>query len=276
MDEQNNVSTTGAEQTTADTENEPETVSGENAAENGENAAGATAAGSDGQSAPEGDASEGGSGNQTGDAQTSFLKIRFNHEDRDLTESEAREFAQKGIKYQSTMDMLEYAAAMSGKPVKEYIQEIVSKPENEYRAKLQEMYGEDSEEVEIGMNVYRAKHKADYQKFLDNMKAEEEQAAEKEKTDIRTRLADEYIELKSDVPDAPEYAQLPDSVIKEAATGKRDLLSAYLRWERKEKAKIEAAKKAEETANNATAGGMKSSENENASLVDEFTKGLKG
>lgn len=205
--------------------------------------------------------------------------IRFNHEDKKLTVSDARRYAQLGMKYENTKsiyDRLDYGAALAGVSVDEFVDAAISRPEEEHRKHLEEMYGEGSEDVEIGMNIFRSKRKADYQKIIDDRKEREEKAAEKEKTDISTRLAEEYLELKAEIPDVADYNSLPDSVIREAASGKRDLLSAYLRYERREKGKIEAAQKTEQAASKATAGGKDSEVDENRSAFDEFTAGLWG
>lgn len=205
--------------------------------------------------------------------------VRYNHEDKKLTVSEARRYAQLGMKYEQTKglyDRLDYGAALAGVSVDKFVENAIMKPEEEHRKHLVEMYGEDSEDVEIGMNIFRAKQKADYQKIIDDRKANEDKAAKKEKTDTLSRLADEYLELKAEIPDIADYNDLPDSVIKEAASGKRDLLSAYLRYERKEKAKIEAAQKTEKAASTATAGGKSSEADDNRSSFDEFTAGLWG
>ena len=275
--EEANVSTEGTEQTTAGTESTSGSEGGKNAAEQNKNAAEADAANQgESEEGDEGNAAEGEqTGNQTGSESkpASFLKVRYNHEDRDLNEDEARELAQKGIKYQSTIDKLDYAAALSGKTVKELVDEIVAKPEAEYRAKLEEMYGDDTESIEIGMRIYREQNKADYQKLLDTRAAEAAAETERAKKDISERLADEYIELKAEFPDAPEYEKLPDSVIRDAAGGKRDLLSAYLLWLRKQEKQIDAAKKAEEAAQSAGAGNMKSS-GDTETFADLFTAGV--
>ena len=208
-----------------------------------------------------------------------YMTVRYNHADRSLTEEEARRYAQMGMKYEDTKsiyDRLDYGAALAGVSVDKFVDDIIAKPENEYRKQLEEMYGVGSQEVEIGMDVWRAKQKADYQKVIDDRKQREAQAEEQKKTDIRIRLADEYIELKREIPDVPEYENLPDSVIREAASGKRDLLSCYLRWERQENIKIEAAKKTEQAANNASAGQMQTSENRDGSLADAFGAGVWG
>ena len=94
------------------------------------------------------------------------------------------------------------------------------------------------------------------------------------KNNINSRLADEYLYLKQQIPDAPQYSELPDDVIVEAANGKRDLFSAYLCYLHKEKVKISAAQKTQEAAQTASAGKMNSI-GDNTSLLEQgFLSGL--
>ena len=86
------------------------------------------------------------------------------------------------------------------------------------------------------------------------VKFSDEQQARYE--NLNLRLADEYMALKNEMPDAPEYSDLPDSVIIEAAKGNRDLFSAYLCYLYKERKKVEAAQKTQVAASMASSGKM--------------------
>lgn len=272
MDEQNVQTEALADTTPADETAEPstetETEEATPADTDTENAEGTEGEGKD-------------SGEESTTAQTTsdntenktFMTLRYNHEDVPLSEDEARRLAQLGKRYEAVYDRLDYGAALSGKSVDKFVDDLISVPENEYRKHLEEMYGEGSEDVEIGMNIWREKQKADYRKVLESRRKEAEQAENEKKEDTRSRLADEYIELKGDIPDAPEYNALPDSVIAEAASGKRDLLSAYLRYMHKEKKQIDVAQKTEEAAKSASTGQMNSEADKDDSLIDAFIKG---
>lgn len=191
-----------------------------------------------------------------------FLTVHYNHEAKSLTQEEAILLAQRGMKYdalgiEQLHKKLDYAATLSGTDVNSLIDGLIKAPEEAHRKHLVEMYGEDAtEDIEIGMEIFRKKQGETYDKIVaDRKAATQQQAAEKEKG-VQSRLADEYIELKREIPDAPDYAQLPDSVIIEAASGKRDLMSCYLRYLHKENQKINAALDTERAASKATAGSM--------------------
>ena len=200
-----------------------------------------------------------------------FVSAQYNHKKRDFTKEEAIKYIQKGMHTESLRAKLEYLAVKQGTDVNSLVERIVSAPEDAYRKHLEAMYGKDSEDVEIGMEIYREKQTGDYKKIaLENQK-------EANKNNINERLADEYINLKVEMPDAPEYSELPDSVIIEAAEGKVDLYSAYLRYLHKEKKKIDAAKEKQEAATTASSGKMGKNSGDNISLSEKnFLSGLWG
>ncbi len=206
-----------------------------------------------------------------------FLSVQYNHADRPLTKEEAVNFVQIGMHHKELHNKLDYAAALSGVSVDELVERIIKAPEDAHRKHLEELYGEGSEDVEIGMNIFREKQSADYKKIIADREANAKAQTEAQQKSIQSRLADEYIELKKEIPDIPDFAQLPDSVIKEAASGKRDLLSAYLRYERSESKKIDAANKSQQAAAEASAGSMAQTEADNMSSFDKgFLEGLWG
>lgn len=202
-----------------------------------------------------------------------FISVRYNHKNRDFTKEEARNFIQKGIHTEALRAKLEYLARRQNTDVNSLVDKIVRAPEETYRNHLETMYGKGSPDVEIGMKIFREKQSEEYKKML----LESENATkEKDKINsINSRLADEYMKLKEEVPDVPEYSKLPDSVIMEAVEGKRDLYSAYLHFLHKEKMKIDAAKKSQTAANVASSGRMGKGNGDNMNSSDRnFLLGL--
>ncbi len=204
-----------------------------------------------------------------------FVSVQYNHKNRDFTKEEAINFIQKGMHTESLRNKLEYVAAAQGTDVNALVEKLVSAPENEHRRYLESLYGKDSMDVEIGMQIFREKQSENYKKIM----AERENSIEienrkKEEKSVISRLANEYIMLKNEVPDAPEYSELPSEVIIEAAEGKRDLYSAYLRYMYKEKMKIDAAKKTQESAASASTGAMKSGGDNSSAMDRNFLSGL--
>lgn len=204
-----------------------------------------------------------------------FISVQYNHKNRDFTREEAINFIQKGMHTESLRAKLEYLAKSQGLDVNSLVEKIVLAPEKAYRAHLEQMYGKDSSDVEIGMAIYREKQSDEYKKLMRESESNFER--ELEIKSVNSRLADEYINLKKEMPNAPDYSNLPDSVIREAAEGKKDLYSAYLRYLHREKIKIDAAKKSEKSAAAASTGAMKSNDQDDVSVIDKnFLSGLWG
>lgn len=202
-----------------------------------------------------------------------FVSVQYNHKNRDFTKEEAVKLIQKGMHTEALRAKLEYLAKQQGTDVNSVVDRIVKAPEDLYRRHLEELYGKNSTDVEIGMAIYREKQSDDYKRLMaDGEKIAQEQAKTKS---INESLANQYMMLKKEMPDAPEYCDLPESVIVEAAEGKRDLFSAYLCYLHKEKTKIDAAKKTQMAASDASSGKMSKNENDAMSSSDaNFLRGL--
>lgn len=206
-----------------------------------------------------------------------FISVQYNHKNVDFSKDEAVRFIQKGMHTEGLRKKLDYIATLRGTDVNTLVEKIVTAPEKAYRHHLENLFGVGSEDVEIGMKIYREKQSDEYKEILAERENSIAQKEQSEKQSVYSRLADEYIMLKSEMPDAPEYNALPDSVIIEAAEGKRDLYSAYLRYLHKEKTKIDAAKKVKDAATAASTGTMKSGGEDNISSTDRnFLSGLWG
>ncbi len=202
-----------------------------------------------------------------------FVSVQYNHKNRDFTKEEAIKFIQKGMHTESLRAKLEYLAKAQGTDVNSLVEKIITAPEKAYRAHLEQTYGKDSPDVEIGMAIYREKQSDEYKRLM----SESENSIENEEKNksVNSRLADEYMNLKAEMPEAPEYSDLPDSVIIEAAEGKRDLYSAYLRYLHKEKVKIDAAKNTQQAATTASSGKMGQNSRDSMNSTDRsFLSGL--
>lgn len=214
----------------------------------------------------------------TADNKESFVTVQYNHKTKELSKEEAVQLIQKGMHTESLRTKLEYLADRYGTDVNSLVEKMVAAPEEAHRLHLEQLYGKGSEDVEIGMQIYREKQTDQYKKMLAERKnGETIKKNDEEIKSVNSRLANEYLKLKSEIPEAPDYANLPDSVIIEAAQGSRDLLSAYLCYLNREKIKIDAAKKTQQAANIASSNSMKS---ENVSSVNSqersFLSGLWG
>lgn len=201
-----------------------------------------------------------------------FITVQYNHQNKSFTKQEAINLIQKGMHTESLRAKLEYLAKIKNTDVNSLVEKIVSAPEADYKSMLEKMYGSGSEEVDIGLKIYREKQSDEYKKLITEQ--EKGKLAADSYADINLKLADQYINLKQEMPTAPDYCNLPDEVIIEAASGKRDLFSAYLCYLHKEQNKINAAQKTQKAASEASLGEMRSG-GDNVSLAEKsFLNGL--
>ncbi len=73
---------------------------------------------------------------------------------------------------------------------------------------------------------------------------------------LAARLAEEYDALRREVPTVGEFSALPDGAVRLAAEERIPLLDAYLRWEHRERCRIEAERTAQRTAAAAATGAL--------------------
>lgn len=197
-----------------------------------------------------------------------FLVAKYLKEDKPLTREEAKDWAEKGMHYQSIYNELDYIAAQSGTDVKALVGNLRKQMEDGYRKSLEDKLGDDTETIEKLMTVYRNEQKDKYDKIV----AERE---EQKETSMSARLADEYIELKKRIPTVPEFKELPDTVKRDAAEG-MNLTAAFLLYEHNEKMKIAAAQESAQAAQKASTGSMQSDSNSKTSEDEQYLAGLWG
>lgn len=274
MEENNNVQSEVSQDTIPAAEQEPNTqAEGENqdaAAAPQEQQSGETEA----TRAAEENAGESAADNVDNAVPAPFITVRYNHEDRGLSQDEAISLAQKGLHYDTLHGKLDYVASLQGIDVNTLVDRLMTAPEEAHRKHLEELYGEDSEDVKIGMDIFKSKQSENYKKYVADRENAANEKANAERQSIESRLADEYRELKAEIADVPEYSALPDSVIREAASGKRDLYSAYLRYLHNQKTKVDTAQKAAEVAALASAGSMEGGSEQMSSDEQQFLAGL--
>lgn len=213
-----------------------------------------------------------------------FLPISFNHESIGLSKDDAVKFAQLGMKYEKSgididtvkpiLNSLEYVAAQQDITVAELVNGIIAKDEENYRTELESRFGEgDAGTIEDLMQIRRNKQKEKYQQVLEDRKKTAEKEAEEKEQNLNNRLANEFVELKTEFPEFAEFKDLPAEVKREAAKG-RDLLSCYLRYKHNEDMKIMAAKKTAEENSKATTGSGESAEPMGDSITTAMLSGL--
>lgn len=214
-----------------------------------------------------------------GDAIPEFkLDIKYDKQNRTLSRDEAVNLAQKGLFYENKgieklYNKLDYVASLKNTTIEELVDGIILSDEAAYRKSLEEKFGSDGEEVELLLQVYRNGQKDKYEKILADRKENEERIAREQQESLESRLANEFIELKTEFPEITEFKALPTEVKNEAAKG-RDLLSCYLRYKHSEDKKIMAAKKTAEENSKATTGSGGSAETTGDSVTAAMLSGL--
>ena len=148
------------------------------------------------------------------------IEVKFNKQLRHLSESEARDFAEKGMKYDSlipVLDRLKGLSPDSSMSLAQLVDHLFK--EREERASM-----EQNEQNEGRQN----------------------------------RLTAQFIELKSKFPEV-NIREIPKSVIEQSLKGKIPLYYAYLGYLHGEKVKAERSSVAQEKASAAATGGLKDS-----------------
>ncbi len=208
------------------------------------------------------------------------LDVKYNKQNRTLSRDEAVTFAQKGMFYEekgieALYNKLDYLSSQKDISIEELVDGIISKDEADYRAELEAKFGaEDTETIEAMLQIRRNSQQEKYNKMLENRKnAETKQAEEKEQT-LNNRLADEFIELKTEFPEIAEFKDLPNEVKSEAAKSGKDLLSCYLRYRYSEEKKIKAAQQTANSNSKSTTGSGGSAEPTEDSAASAVVKGI--
>lgn len=190
---------------------------------------------------------------QPGDGQPIVIPVRYNHESRELTLDEAQALAQKGLKFDElspTLDKIRYLAAANQKSVQEMVDALVEGQDKQlYNAILEECGGNEA----LAKRLYEAE-KDKWNTRYANSREEEARAPEKDKEDLTSRLAGEFLELKAEFPDVAEFKQVPQPVVDMAVNKGITLTDAYLRYQHSESKKALAAKAAQEAAAKASPG----------------------
>ncbi len=89
--------------------------------------------------------------------------VRFKHKDMELSAEDAKNYAQKGMKYDELAPMLDdlnYLATIKERKPHELLKELINLEENNYKEDIIERVGEDEEAVELLMEKYRTQNKS--------------------------------------------------------------------------------------------------------------------
>ena len=203
-----------------------------------------------------------------------FLSVRYNHEDRELTQAEAQNFAQKGIQAEPLMADLRLLAAQNGhKSVKELIASLKESAHNSRLENIRSQLVDDTDE-----DMLNAILNAETQRLKDAagvIEEDERKAFESEYEGEHQRLADEFIALQKEFPNLKEFKDVPKQVLMLAQKEKVSLLDAQLRFNHAENKKIKKAEESSAAASQSSTGSMQSNDSDASSAaVDAMLKGI--
>ena len=154
------------------------------------------------------------------DEQEGGIEVKFNKQLRRLSESEARDFAEKGMKYDSLIPVLN---------------------------RLKELSPDSSMSIaQLVDHLFKEREE----------RASNEQIEQNEGR--QNRLTAQFIELKSKFPEV-NIREIPKSVIEQSLKGEIPLYYAYLGYLHGERLKAERSSVAQEKASKAATGGLKDS-----------------
>lgn len=207
------------------------------------------------------------------------IRVRYNHEDRQLSREEAAVYAQKGLKFdalagqlgEDTLRRLPGLAArlreLDGTGQRTLPELIDALAEAAGRQRLAALT------AECGGNEKAA------QRLLELERAQRGEAPASGKPEtVRTaapaqgleeRLADEFLALRQAVPEITDFREVPAAAVELAVSGGIPLLDAYLRIRYEEQRRAEEARKAAQAAAAASAGRQSDGTGETADPVLE-------
>ena len=205
------------------------------------------------------------------------FKVRYKHKDVELSADDARNYAQKGMKYDDIAPMLDdlnYYATIKDKKPHDLLKELIANEEKAYHDDLIERFGDDEEAITLLMDKHRNENKSRFEKAVADSKKAEEDAELQEVQALEGRIATEFSELNQEFPEIKGIEDVPKSVLKEAENG-RNLFDAYLRYKHAESLKVNSAKQTAEANSKATTGSMSAPNEVDDAIAAAFLEGLR-
>lgn len=203
------------------------------------------------------------------------IRVKYNKQEREYSLDDAKPLVEMGLKYESfkpSYEKLKFLASTTGQSVSDLIDSLVTSNEQAlYEQILKRANGNE----EIAKELFEAK-KAERQRKFDELKAQESEREKQEKEAEKNRLADEFIELKSEVGTFNEFSDVPKSVLKIAAKKGISLLDAYLRYERAERKKAEAVKAKQTEAAKTSTGSLNTETETPDNIYDDVMRAVFG
>lgn len=193
-----------------------------------------------------------------------FLSVRYNHETRDLSQSEARNLAQKALQAEPVMSKLRFLAAQDGADsINSFVKKMEESFESRQRQRILSQLSDegDSELLDTILKAENEKLRA----AAGIIEESENKALAEEFDNENTRLAEEFVALSKEFPELKEVKDVPAAVFKLAAKEKISLLDAQLRFNHAENKKIKQAEQSAAAAAARSSGSAVSSDTDSTS-----------
>jgi hypothetical protein len=206
------------------------------------------------------------------------FRLRYNHEDVDVSMDEAKRLAQMGKHFEDnvkkTIDSLDYVATLQGKSVKDLVDALVNGVDAAYREELETELGVGNPLVEEMMELRRSKNKKSFEEAKAQRTAAEEKAEEEAQKRATLHLAEQFESIRETFPEYDTIEKVPDAVIKKALSH-GDLEKEMLRYMLSERNKIDSQKATAEKNKKENIGSARTETNESG-ISDAFMEGLWG
>lgn len=184
------------------------------------------------------------------------IPIQFNHEYKELTVSEAANWAQKGMYADKLLaDLSVLAAASSAESIPALMKQLKAAHETMLLSKYKEQCGGNEELANKLLEIDRGK----WTQRAPEISKSWEQAFQEDANAVNKRLAEEFIKMQKEFG-IEKFDQLPAEVVNVAVKNNIPLSDAYLRYQYAQNKQAQAAAENQKAAKQATPGSLKAGE----------------
>lgn len=204
------------------------------------------------------------------------LRVKFNHEEREIPIDEAIPLVQKGLNYEKVQERLqalesdprlafvETLAGQYGMSVPEYMQAVQQQQE---QSRIQEL-------VEKGISEELAQEMLDNRKFREQFEAEKQAKQQEEQQNAQYNEFFDYFRQANGRDFAPNQDNIPESVW-EATKNGVPLKYAYMAFENQQlKQQLQTQKQNESNAKKAPVGSVSAHGSNEVAAEDLFMQGF--
>lgn len=216
---------------------------------------------------------------QEEEAPPQSITIPVYGEEREFTPEEAAPLIESGMKWNEfaeSYDNLLYISCYSGKNVHDFIAELKAASDKAMLASIKQERGCDDD---TAAELFEHRKAQIEKKYGERKASDSQERTEKAMTkaeELKERLANGFLELSKEFPDDfKAFKDVPKSVVDSAVKNNISLLDAYLRYERRERMKSEAAKAKQAEAAKQSTGSMRSQTENRDPAIEAFLEGFR-